>query len=120
MCRNGQERTRNDIRCAPALAADMSNVKDGCIHPFVTERRTRAPFAPSSPSWKDVSRFAASVRPEQPAPAGSTEGLRTSYLVLRIPHFPFRLRPPAPSIRNPDPLSSLVGECDKPPQIGGT
>src|SRR6266540_2382384 len=42
MCRNGHERTRADIRCAPALAADISDVNDGYFHHFVTERARRS------------------------------------------------------------------------------
>src|SRR5438093_13574946 len=59
MWRNGHERTRNDTHCDPALAADISDVNDGRVRHFVTERLTvllcTPPLAPSSPTCRGAS-----------------------------------------------------------------
>src|SRR6266545_2540563 len=80
MCRNGHERTRADIRCAPALAADISDVNDGYFHPFVTVPPERTPFASARTSYL-VHPFALSSPPRRASSKGFVP--RTSCLVPR-------------------------------------
>src|SRR5438132_7994172 len=80
MWRNGHERTRNDTRCDPALAADISDVNDGRFRHFVTERPART-LLPSARTSHLIRPFALSSPPGGRPPKGFAA--RTSHVVPR-------------------------------------